>query len=83
MDWDQLLIAAAGYFGDKEKRKAELELARVGLAQAQTAAVTAQANAAAAEAKQLIPGISNLALIGGGAALLLTFAGVMVWAWKK
>lgn len=67
--FNNLLDKAAGFFGAKEQREAELELARLGL-QTQVAA-TAQTPVTPAPSAQWIPGIDNtVVMIGGGVIVL-------------
>lgn len=64
---NNLLTAAAGYYGAEQKSKADLKLAQLGLASQTPAAAVTPATAATS---QLIPGVSNVVTFSVGAGLL-------------
>lgn len=70
---NNLLTAAAGYYGAEQKQSADLELAKInaGTKAAAPTPTTAPAAVTAAAPTQLIPGISNTVTIGVGAGVLL------------
>jgi hypothetical protein len=81
--FNDLLSAAAGYFGDKTKADAQVQLAKANLGAAAQQANTAQAQATAAQTSQWIPGVSNGLVVGAGIGLVALGLVVTVFATRK